>query len=329
MRERVEHVFASLEQLIETLPVPPTHQELIWVHLSAGREKALASPRLPAIQLPFLVHAALTSDERPAHHLAGACTLLYFGADLFDNLVDEDLSSDWDARDPGEAYLAATTLLAAAPQLALDRLREDGIPPDRLWTLAHLFAETLLTMSAGEHEDMHFTNRTDVGPEMCRDMVERKSGSELALFAKAGAILATDDPGVVQKYAAFGLCLGTASQICSDVWDTWSGETSRDLLNGSRTLPVVHALATLQGESRGRLQESLGAARKSPECHDDVRVLLAEAGSLRYTALVQEVYRQQARKHLAAASPREPAGEALRMLLDETSLLATSHHASQ
>jgi geranylgeranyl diphosphate synthase type I len=250
-------------------------------------------------------------------------------ADLFDNLIDEELSSSWDARDPGETYLAATTLLSAAPQLALDRLRENGIPPARLWTLAHLFAETLLTMSAGEHEDMLFTNWTDVGPEMCRDMVERKSGSELALFTRAGAILATEDSGVIQNYAAFGLRLGTASQICSDAWDIWSGEMSRDLLNGRRTLPIVHALSTLQGEGRGRLQELLSAARGSAECHDDVRVLLAEAGSLRYTALVIEVYRQQARKHLAAASPREPAGQALRMLLDETSLLATSNDASQ
>ena len=144
MRERVERVFASLEQLIGTLPVPPSHRELIWVHLNAGREQALASPRLPAIQLPLLVHAAIIGDERPAHHLAEACTLLYFGVDLFDNLIDDELSSTWDTRDPAEASLAATTLLAAAPQIAVARLREHGVPPERLWELAHLFAETLL-----------------------------------------------------------------------------------------------------------------------------------------------------------------------------------------
>jgi len=282
---------------------------------------------LPAIQLPLLVHASITGEERPAHHLAEACTLLYFGVDLFDNLIDDELSSSWDTRDPSEASLAATTLLAAAPQIAVARLREHGVPPEHLWELAHLFAETLLTMSAGEHEDVLFTGRTDVRPEMCRDMIDRKSGSEFALFAKAGAMLATEDEDVIQQYAAFGRGFGMASQLRSDVWDIWSAEISQDLINGRCTLPVVHALSTLQEDGRERLQELLRAARESAEHHDEVRVLLAEAGSLRHTNLVIEVYLRRAREYLAATSPLEPAGQALRTLLDKVSLFATSDDA--
>jgi len=329
MRERVERVFASLEQLIGTLPVPRSHRELIWIHLKAGREQARASPRLPAIQLPLLVHAAISGDERPAHHLAEACTLLYFGVDLFDNFIDDELSSSWDTRDPAEASLAATTLLAAAPQIAVARLREHGVPPERLWELAHLFAETLLTMSAGEHEDVLFTGRVDVRPEMCRDMIERKSGSEFALFAKAGAMLATEDEGVIQQYAAFGRCFGMASQLRSDVWDIWSAEISQDLINGRCTLPVVHALSTLREGSRERLQELLRAARDSAEHHDEVRMLLAETGSLSHTTMVIEVYLRRAHEYLAATSPLEPAGQDLRALLDKVSLLATSDDGHQ
>jgi geranylgeranyl pyrophosphate synthase len=141
-------------------------------------------------------------------------------------------------------------------------------------------------------------------------------------------MLATEDPVVIEEYAAFGLCFGTASQICSDVGDIWNERISQDLLNGKRTLPVVHALYVLRGASRERLQELLGAARESAECHDEVRALLAEVGSIHYTALVVEVYRQQARNHLAAASPREPAGRALQMLLDGTSLLSMGEDAN-
>jgi geranylgeranyl diphosphate synthase type I len=322
MHERVERVFAFIEELIATLPVPPSHRELLRIHVGVGREQAEVYPELPAIQLPLLVHAAITGEERPALPVAGACTLLYLGADLFDNLIDHELPSSWDSRDPAEGNLAATTLLAAVPQLSVARLRERGTPLARLWALTQLFAETLLTMSAGEHEDLLFTKWGNVGPEMCRGMAERKSGSEFALFTRAGAILATDDPAVIEKYAAFGLCLGTASQLCSDVGDIWGEGMSRDLLNARRTLPIVHALSTLRGESRERLQELLGAARESPECHAEVRTLLTAAGSMHYTALVVEVYRQRARNNLAAASPREPAGRALRMLLDEVSLLS-------
>ena len=325
MQERVEQVFAFIEELIDALPVPLRHRELLQVHLGVGREQIDIYPELPAIQLPLLVHAAITGDQRPALPLAGACTLLYLGADLFDNLIDHELSPNWHTRDPAEANLAAATLLAALPQLSVARLREQGTPPARLWALTHLFAETLLTMSAGEHEDMLVAKRENVGLKMCRTTAERKSGSEFALFTRAGAILATEDPSVIQKYAVFGLCLGTASQICSDIGDIWGEGISRDLLNGKRTLPIVHALYALRGASRERLQELLRVARKSAEYHDEVRALLAAAGSIHYTTLVVEIYLQRARDQLAAASPREPAGWALRILLDGTSLLSIDH----
>jgi geranylgeranyl pyrophosphate synthase len=246
--------------------------------------------------------------------------ILYLGADLFDNLIDHELLSEWNARDPAEANLAATTLLAALPYLSIARLQRQGTSPARLWALSHRIAETLLTMSAGEHEDLLFTERGDVTPEMCKTMAERKSGSEFALFARAGAMLATEDIELIREYASFGLCLGAATQICTDVWDIWKGENSPDLQNGKRTLPIVHALSTLEGESRERLQDLLGAVREGFELHKEVQKLLLEAGSVHYTALVVEIYCQRARKHLAAASPQEPAGQALRMLLNETSV---------
>jgi geranylgeranyl pyrophosphate synthase len=206
-------------------------------------------------------------------------------------------------------------------------LREQGTPPARLWDLAHLFAETLLTMSAGEHEDLLLTDQEGIGVERCRIMVERKSGSEFALFAKAGALLATEDPAIVEKYTAFGECLGTARQICTDVWDIWKGENSQDLLNGKRTLPIVHALCTLRGKSRQRLQDLLDAVRDGAKCHGEVRKMLLAAGSVHYTALIVGVYRRRARNYLAAASPQEPAGEDLRALLQGAFLLGTGEEA--
>jgi len=327
MYGRVGEVFDFLDTLIDMLPVPSSHRALLRVHLDTGRDEATGYPELPAIQLPLLVHAAIRGDERPALPLAGACTLLYLGADLFDNLIDDELSINWHDRDPAEASLAATTLLAALPQLALARLREQGTPPAQLWDLAHLFAETLLTMSAGEHEDLLFTDQEGIGVERCRVMVERKSGSEFALFAKAGALLATEDPALVEKYTAFGECLGTARQICTDVWDIWKGENSQDLLNGKRTLPIVHALCMLRGKSRQRLQDLLNAVREGAQCHGEVRKMLLAAGSVHYTALIVGVYRRRARNYLAAASPQEPAGEDLRALLQGTFLLGTGEEA--
>jgi geranylgeranyl pyrophosphate synthase len=317
----VERVFEFLDQLILALPVPQGHRQLLQIHLRVGQERAEAWPEMSSIQLPLLVHAAITGDERPALPVAGACTLLYLGADLFDSILDHELPPSWQARDPSAASLAATTLLGALPQLSIARLQERGTPPERLWTLALLFADYGLTMGAGQYEDLLLPTLENVSVEDSRAMAEQKSGAEYALFAAAGATLATEDRSTIDAYAAFGSCFGIAQQLINDAKDIWGDERGQDLLNGKRTLPVVHALSTLRGERRERLQQLLAAARGSTEHHDGVRELLAEAGSLRYTALIVWLYQQQARSHLASVSPREPAARELYTLLDQASIL--------
>lgn len=321
MRERVAQVFIFLDELVIALPVPSSHQELLQVHLKVSREQAEARPQISAVQLPLLVYAAITGDERSALSVAGACTLLRLGTDLFDSMLDNELPPPWYARDSAEVTLAATTLGAILPQLCIARLREQGIQPAKLWTLTHLFADTLLTMSAGQYEDLLLPDLENVSLEDSWAMVERKSGSECALFARAGAVLATEDPSTIESYAAFGLYFGIAEQLVSDVWDIWGESASQDLLNGKRTLPIVHGLSTLRGEQRERLQKLLVVAREFVGCHDEVRALLAAAGSVRYTALIVWLYQQQAQNYLTAAAPQGPAGRELRMLLDRTSLL--------
>jgi geranylgeranyl diphosphate synthase, type I len=284
-------------------------------------------PQMFSIQLPLLVHAAITGDERPALPVAGACTLLYLGADLFDSILDRELPPSWQARGSSEASLAATTLLGALPQLSIARLQESGTPPAMLWTLAHLFAEFGLAMGAGQYDDLLFPSLQDVSIEDSRAMAEHKSGAEYALFSAAGATLATEDRSMIEAYAAFGSCFGIAQQLINDAQDIWGHKRGQDLSNGKRTLPVVHALSTLRGKRRERLQKLLAAATESREHHDGVRELLAEAGSLRYTALIVWLYQQQARSHLAGASPREPAARELYKLLDQASILPQPREA--
>jgi geranylgeranyl pyrophosphate synthase len=314
-------VFALLDKVIEALPVHSCHRELLQAHLRIEREQAAAQPEMSAIQMPLLVHDAITGDERAALPVAAACTLFFLGADLYDSILDHELPPYWRTRDSAEVNLAATTLLAALPQLSIALLRKEGTPPARLWALSHLFADTVLELNAGQHEDLLFPNWENVSLEDSLAMVKRKSGAPNALFARVGAVLATEDTLTIEAYAAFGSCFGIAKQLINDAWDIWGTDESQDLLNGKRTLPIVHALSVLRGEQRERLQNLLAVARKSVEHHDEVRSRLAAAGSVRFTALIVWLYQQRARRHLSAASPQGPAGRELQMLLDQASLL--------
>lgn len=321
MCERVRRVFALLDEIIEALPIHPVHRDLLQIHAKASKEQAEASPEVAAIQVPLLVHAAVAGDEEPALPVAAACTLLCLGADLYDSILDHELPPFWRTRDSAEVNLTATTLMATLPQISIARLQSQNTTPARLWKLAHLITHSLQTMIAGEYEDVLFANFENVSLEDTRAMVKRKSGSANAMFARSGAILATEDTFTIEAYAAFGLCFGTAKQLTNDVCDIWIGDRSQDLLNGKRTLPVVHALSTLRGEQDERLRALLAAARESAEHHGEVRALLEAAGSLRYAAIMVWLYQERARNHLAAASPRGSAGQELRTLLDQISLL--------
>ena len=321
VRGRVERVFAILDDLIAPLSVPAGYKGLLRTYVRGVRVEAGAFPGMSAVQIPLLVHAAITGDEGPALPVAAACAVWYLGVDLQDSILDRELPSSGPVNDPSSANLAATALLGSLPQLSLDRLRQQGAPPERLWDLARLFADTLTTVMAGQHEDILFEDRENVSLGDCQAMTEHKSGAAGALLARAGAILATEDSSRIETYAAFGSYYGVARQLINDVYGIWGDPVSRDLSNGKRTFPVVHALTVLDGDRRERLRRLLAAARRSAEGHDEVRAMLAAAGSLRYTDSIVSLYRERAGKHLAAAAPREPARRELEMLLDRARIL--------
>ena len=316
VRGRVERAFAILDDLIATLSVPAGYRGLLRAYVKAVQEEAGAFPGMSAVQIPLLVHAAITGDEGPAFPVAAACAGWSLGVDLQDSILDRELPLSGPVNDPASANLAATALLGSLPQLSLDRLRQRGAPPERLWSLTRIFADALATVMAGQHEDVLFEDRENVSLGDCQAMTEHKSGAAGALLARAGATLATEGSSRIEAYAAFGSCYGVARQLINDVYGIWGEPVSRDLSNGKRTFPVVHALTVLDGDRRERLRGLLAAARRSAEGHDEVRALLAAAGSVRYTASIVWLYRERARKHLAAASPRGPARRELELRLD-------------
>lgn len=316
VRGRVERVFAFLDDLIETLPVPAGYKGLLQAYVRTVREEAGTFPGMSAVQIPLLVHAAITGDERPALPVAAACAVWHLGVDLQDSILDRELPSSGPVNDPSSANLAATTLLGSLPQLSIAHLRQQGAPPYRLWVLTRLFADTLAAVMAGQHEDMIFEDEEDVSLGDCQAMTERKSGSASALLARAGATLATEDSSRIEAYAAFGSCYGVARQLTNDLYGIWGEAVSQDLSNGKRTFPIVHALTVLDGARREQLLGLLVGARESAKRHGEVRALLAAAGSARYTASIVWLYRERARKHLAASSSQGPAGRELEMLLD-------------
>jgi geranylgeranyl pyrophosphate synthase len=301
MRARTARVFAYLDELIGGVSVAASHRELLALHLAEGRSHTDEVPEAPWVQLPVLVHAATGGDEDEAIPLAAACTLVYLGADLLDNLMDDELPERWRERGSAEAMLAATTMLAALSRTALERIDPRRIPEARIHRVERMLTETLLTMSAGQHDDV--SADPSGGLEAARSVAERKAGSEFAFFAAAGAAAATEDEARIALYRDFGLNLGAAAQIASDLGDVLAPKGSHDLSTGKWTLPVAHALGALAPAERERLEGVLQAARESTGSHGEARGLIVAAGSVHYTAMVVGVYLARARRALDDAQP--------------------------
>jgi len=116
-------------------------------------------------------------------------------------------------------------------------------------------------------------------------MVSEKTGELCAAGCGIGATLSGADADQVASFKAFGSDLGTAFQIIDDVLDlvgdadTVGKTLGTDLRNRKVTLPVIHALETLDEERKELLLSMLHA--------DDVSVgkvvsLLEETGSIEY-----------------------------------------------
>ena len=253
--------------------------------------------------IPLHVYAALRGDDAAAVPLTAALALLGLGIDLLDDMADGDLPAYWSVYRPSEINLAALTLIAALPQLALANL---DAPLATIVAMQRTLARACMRISAGQHRDLAFAGAPDVTVEEVEASVTGKWGEVVALFAVLAAQFAGACPEVVEAYETLGRTLGTAWQFAEDCYDLFTAPRSRDLGNGVRTLPIVLYLERQTGTARTQFLDLLDQARNDSGAQAAVRQRLREAGVLRHCAFIVEVYCQRAQHLLEQVQAQEP-----------------------
>ena len=283
--------------------------ELALVGLKA-QSREMDSPAY--IHLPLLVYAGLAGDHRPAVSLAAAASLVFLGMDIMDDLADGDQPAHWVGHSPGEINLAAATLLCALPQLAL---AEQDAPPDRLAAMHETLARGLMRISAGQERDLAMVDSADAKTADVEAVLHAK-GEEMSIFAELAAHLGKASPESVQAYASLGRSIGIAGQLASDCYDLFTDADSRDLMHGTRTLPVVLHLERQTVEERVLFLVLLERGREDEGVRSVVRERLRTSGALRHCAFAVEVHCQRARRTLEQLNPLEPGLIGLRAMID-------------
>jgi geranylgeranyl pyrophosphate synthase len=313
---RCERVFALLADLAEDLPISPAYRRVLALALDEGFAQAETNPGIPCVQLPWLSARALGASDDQAARIAAVCTLVYLGADVLDNVADDELPVAWADHGPAIATLAGATFLSCLVTRGVSELETVGLDPADCWHLVRELSTGMLEMSSGQHRDVVGATKS-VDDSLA--IADAKAGGEFALFARAGAMVATRHVAPISNLSEMGRAYGIALQLLSDAHDLFSGDAN-DIANGKITFPVAHALVILETPQAMRLQALLDGGRPL-EAREEILDLLREAGSLRYTLFVGEVYRQRALRFFRAALPSSESRGELAALVEGVSLL--------
>jgi geranylgeranyl pyrophosphate synthase len=278
---------------------------------------------LDCVRVPRLVDAAVrgTAGGAAIEALTIALAVLYTGIDLWDDAMDGELSPEWRGRRPDEVALVAAGLIGGAAPMALAAI---PAPAETVIGLQRLLARGFVALSAGQQEDIALAGSDGATAVAVERSVIAKSGAAMAMYAAMAARLADAPDQVVAAYANMGRALGTAWQVHSDLQDLFIAAASKDLANGTRTLPIAMHLEQVTGDQRNQFLALLDRARDGHQAREKVKTALREAGILRRCAAVVESWHLRADQALAEATPKEPAATELRDLIGSRSLLRTS-----
>ncbi len=279
-------------------------QEALLLHAIHIQRVDSGGPSRALIQLPLLVHGCITGNMRPAIPIAAAGHFLDRSIAILDAFMDGDPMPEWTERGPGEALLAATTVLGAFPQIALAELERPGA---EVLNLQRILAVGGLRVSHGQQLDLSLRGNESPNPEDALAAARGKTGEMMATLAELAARLACDDGAKITAYAAIGRDWGTAWQIDSDLRDLLASEPSRDLINGTRTLPISVHIADAHQSDEARLPRATTPEQRR---NDD-----AWRRAIAYCISVITEYCDEARSTLQRQSPLQPAAGELAELV--------------
>jgi heptaprenyl diphosphate synthase len=154
-------------------------------------------------------------------------------------------------------------------------------------------------------------------------VLAEKTGSLIATSCRFGAMFGGAGPQATRALASFGETIGLAFQLSDDLLDiasesAQSGKTpGTDLREGVRTLPVLYALASDDGDPDAvRLRQILGQGPITDDAeHAEALVLLRQSPAMKRARETVRTYAEAARAELAEL-PAVPARRALESMCD-------------
>jgi geranylgeranyl diphosphate synthase type I len=273
--------------------------EMVRYHLGLDGSGAPAGKRMRPL-LGLLAYASITGDHRPALPGAAAVELGHNFSLVHDDIEDGDeerrhRATVWARWGIPQAINTGDALFTLS-RIALHRLTDLGFSDAKVLRLMRLYDETCLRLCEGQYIDIWTSEHDEtMSVELYFDMIGRKTAALISASIEAGALLATDDEAVIERYRRFGWALGLAFQLNDDLLGIWgqeqaTGKEPSDLARHKKTLPVIYAFENAGPADRARLEALYRHADPSSEEVAEAVAILERIGARDYT-------RDEARRH--------------------------------
>jgi geranylgeranyl diphosphate synthase type I len=315
--ELIADTEAEILRLVEgSDPATAGVYEMCRYHLGLDGSGSTGKRMRPLLGL--LAYSSITGDHRRALPGAAAVELGHNFSLVHDDIEDDDRERRhrptlWALHGIPQAINTGDMLFSLS-RIALHRLTDLGFPDRTVLRLMRLYDETCVALCEGQYLDIWMAGRDDgLSVELYFDMIGRKTAALIAASIAAGAILATDDEGVIARYRAFGWDLGIAFQLNDDLLGIWgpersTGKEATDVPRKKKTLPVIYAFEHAEPEDRARLSRLYANGSLTPEHTAEIVAILERTGAREYTRDQARLHRDRALASLDAAGTlqREP-----------------------
>ena len=223
--------------------------QLGWTDQNGNPEQTGSRNSFHALLAPAVCEA-ISGDIEPSLPVAAAVELVYHFSlvhgDVQAGRVDaQSRPSIWWIWGPSQAINAGDGFHAMA-RVAMMRLGEQNVPPERVLAATELLDRSCLAMCEGQFSDLAFQDRLLVTSGEYDDMIALKTGALAGCSAAGGVLAAGGNDDRLTRFRKAGLNLGKAWQISRDVADFWGrggdGVTASNVLNKKKSLPLIYAL---------------------------------------------------------------------------------------
>lgn len=200
---------------------------------------------------------------------------------------------------------------------ALESLSEVEVAPDNIIEVWRIFNQTNLQLTRGQHLDMRFEQQSRVTTNEYISMIRGKSAALVSACAQIGALIGSNDPGLAEHYAEFGLNLGLAFQIRDDILGIWGDPSvtgksaATDILSRKKSLPILFALEQSDDLAQIYQHEPMDEATLKKTLQ-----ILDQVGAQNFVQEKEAYYYNLAVESLKLANPQGEAAEWLSMLID-------------